>query len=454
MDNLHIPPHSSEAEDSVIGSILLDNSLIDQITAIIKPGDFYQQYHKDIFKAIEHCVQNNMPADMITVSDLLEQKSIGEHLANIGNMVKNVPSTSNAISYAKIIKERSILRALIGAANDISEMAYHNEGEQVINVVTRSEKKIADITDMFSNERKGTHISDALSKTIDTMESRLKNKDSLIGIPTGLSDLDDYTNGLQPGFYLLGARPSMGKTTLMLNMIVSACRAGKLCVLFSIEMPSEQITMKILADMADVSIEKIQRPINLSDLEWHRISTAMEEMKRFKLEIIDDSKATPSSIRLDLMRIKREHGDIGLVCIDYLQLMKCDNKENRTQEISEISREVNAFKKDFNCPVIALSQLNRALENRSDKRPVNSDLRESGQLEQDADVIMFLYRDEVYYEDSQDKGMAEILIRKNRLGRVGKVGALFKGDKQRFEDIGNMQLRSEECAAKTKFNFD
>ena len=458
MDNLLIPPYSQEAEDSVIGSLLINNEIFDEISSILSPADFYNRYHQEVFAAITQTIAACMPADIITVSERMEKSSQDNHIALLGEMAKNVPSISNAKSYAKVIRERAILRQAICAAHQISEMAYNHTGKTAADVVTSAEKLIGGVSDMLTIDRKDTHISNALQKTIDILEERAKSGRELLGISTGLQDLDRSTSGLQTGFYLVGARPAMGKTTFALNLVIEACRQGELCVIFSIEMPEEQIVMKMLAAMASIPLDKIQHS-DLDDMQWAAVGNAMSEIKDFNLEIIDDSKATPDSVRLDLLRIKREKAGasknkkIGMVMVDYIQLMSVKGAENRTLEISEISRELNSMKKEFNCPILALSQLNRELERRTNKRPVSSDLRESGQLEQDADVIMFLYRDEVYDEQSPDKGLAEILIRKARLGKVGTVGARFNGEMQRFEPIGTNILRSEENLGTMKGSF-
>lgn len=444
MNNQNIPPYNMEAEMNVLGSLMIDQSNADEVISLLNPTDFYIASHGDVFKVIIELLKKSQPTDIVTVSDSIGELNGEPAIAFTGRLAKETVNPANVKIYAKLVKEKAILRSVIAAGYNMAEKAYQHKGSDVINVVSDAEKELGKVTDMMVSEKTDTHVGGGINRVVDILESRLKQRTTLLGMSTGIEDLDRLTDGLQKGgYYLLAARPAMGKTTLALNLCVTSLRAKRRVVIFSIEMPEDQIIMKMLAAMANLELDKIKRPITMDDTDWAKFSMASAELKGYELEIIDNSRMTPSLMRLELLRIQREKGHIDMVMVDYLQLMKADS-ENRTQEISTISMELNSMKKEFKTVMLALSQLNRSLESRTDKRPVSSDLRESGQLEQDADVIMFIYRDEVYDENSPDKGLAELLVRKNRLGLIGKAGSVFNGPMQRFEPLGNNVLRSHE----------
>lgn len=447
VENLKLPPHSVEAEQSVIGSLLIDSECFDLIGDIITAEDFYNRAHQELYRCIVKLIDKSQPVDLITVTDSLE--SIGKleecgGFAYVGDITRNTPSSANVKAYAEIIKDRSIKRALIGAGNEILEMAYQGKDSPGKDLVNRSEFALSKISEAIKSTKKQTSASDIVGRAVDEMERRLKSKSEIIGISTGLVDLDKKTSGLQDAdLIVIAARPSMGKTSLAMNMVEHEALAGGFPLVFSIEMPSEKIMNRMISSISKVALEKIQSPLMMEDADWARVSEAIKLIKDTNLEIHDDSGITVMDVRLYARRYTKKYGrKPTLIMVDYLQLMKGEG-ENRTQEISSISMGLKAIGKEFGCPILALSQLNRGLENRANKRPINSDLRESGQIEQDADLIIFIYRDEVYHEDSQDKGLAEIIIGKNRNGPIGKVGAVFRGEFSQFRDLSGRELLAE-----------
>jgi replicative DNA helicase len=389
--------------------------------------------------------------DLITVSDYLE--SIGQldnagGFAYLGDLTRNTPSSANASTYAETIREKSVIRKMIGAAHEISDRGYNPNGESAIDLVGKAESILSKVSDSLIGSGKATDSNSIIKAVIDDMERQAASKSELLGIPTGIQDLDRKTLGLQDtDLIVLAARPSMGKTALMLNMI--AANLDKNNILFSIEMPSEKIMKRLIASVGTVDYGQIQTT-HLDDYGWASVSNAMEIIKKSNLEIIDDGNMTVAQMRIHCRRYVKRYGKINMISADYLQLLKGSNKENRTQEIGEVSRALKELAKEFNCPVLALSQLNRGLEQRADKRPINSDLRESGQIEQDADVIMFLYRDEVYNEQSADKGLAEIIVSKARDGELGMVGTIWQGRYQKFSQLNGQELTSHLAPVQTK----
>ncbi len=441
IEKLRVPPHSMEAEQSVLGSMLIAPDSWDKVTDIIIETDFYNRSHQTIYRAIMRLLGSNQPVDLITVSDELENTDELEQsggFSYLGELAKNIPSAANVVAYANIIKERAITRELIGVSNEIAEVGYSPEGRGAAEILDLAESKVFEIAEKRTSKNEGPrNIESVLTKTIDRLEALVKNNKEITGVSSGFTDLDKKTSGLQSSdLIIVAARPSMGKTTFAMNLVENAMMMEEKPVLvFSLEMPSEQIMMRMLASLSRVDQTKI-RTAQLDDEDWARISNTMRMLKDKDTLYVDDSSAlTPMELRSRARKLARERGGISMIMIDYLQLMHVpDKSDNRTLEIAEISRSLKALAKELEVPVIALSQLNRTLEQRADKRPVNSDLRESGSIEQDADLIMFIYRDEVYHENSQEKGIAEIIIGKQRNGPIGTVRLTFQGQFSRFDN--------------------
>ena len=441
VERLKVPPHSMEAEQSVIGSMLFDPESWDKVTELVMESDFYNRSHQLIFSQILRLLGDNQPIDLITVSEALEQENLlteAGGFAYLGELAKNTPSSANVVSYAQIIKERAINRELIGVAHEIAEAGYNPDGRDSADILDMAEGKVFDIAERRMKKSDGPQdIEFVLGKTIDRLEALVKDNREVTGVTTGFHDLDKKTSGLQPSdLIIVAARPSMGKTTFAMNLVENAMMADdKPVLVFSLEMPSEQIMMRMLASLSRVDQTKI-RTAQLDDEDWARISNTMSTLKDKDNLFVDDSSGlTPMDVRSRARKVAREHGGLSMIMIDYLQLMRVPSlSSNRTLEIAEISRSLKALAKELEVPVVALSQLNRTLEQRADKRPVNSDLRESGSIEQDADLIMFIYRDEVYHENTEDKGVAEIIIGKQRNGPIGTSRLTFQGQFSRFDN--------------------
>ena len=447
VDRLKIPPHSIEAEQSVIGSMLISPDSWDKVAEIVIESDFYNRSHQVIYQSILKLLANNQPVDVITTSEHLElHDKLDEAggFAYLAELAKNTPSAANVVSYAKIIKERAIIRELIGVAHDIAEVGYNPEGHDSADVLDMAESKVFEIAEKRTGENEGPrNVESVLGKTIDRLEQLVKNNKAVTGVSTGFVDLDKKTSGMQPSdLIIVAARPSMGKTTFAMNLAENAMMLEEKPVLvFSLEMPSEQLMMRMLASLSRVDQTKI-RTAQLDDDDWARISNTMAMLKDKDNLFIDDSSGlTPMDVRSRARKLARDKGGISMIMIDYLQLMRVPSlSDNRTLEIAEISRSLKALAKELEVPVIALSQLNRSLEQRADKRPVNSDLRESGSIEQDADLIMFIYRDEVYNENSDRKGVSEIIIGKQRNGPIGTSLLAFQGQFSRFDNYDGPDL--------------
>lgn len=447
VDRLKIPPHSIEAEQSVIGSMLISPDSWDKVAEIVIESDFYNRSHQVIYQSILKLLANNQPVDVITTSEHLElHDKLDEAggFAYLAELAKNTPSAANVVSYAKIIKERAIIRELIGVAHDIAEVGYNPEGRDSADVLDMAESKVFEIAEKRTGENEGPrNVESVLGKTIDRLEQLVKNNKAVTGVSTGFVDLDKKTSGMQPSdLIIVAARPSMGKTTFAMNLAENAMMLEEKPVLvFSLEMPSEQLMMRMLASLSRVDQTKI-RTAQLDDDDWARISNTMAMLKdKDNLFIDDSSSLTPMDVRSRARKLARDKGGISMIMIDYLQLMRVPSlSDNRTLEIAEISRSLKALAKELEVPVIALSQLNRSLEQRADKRPVNSDLRESGSIEQDADLIMFIYRDEVYNENSDRKGVSEIIIGKQRNGPIGTSLLAFQGQFSRFDNYDGPDL--------------
>ena len=429
-------PQSIEAEQSVIGSMIIDKSAIAQVAEKLTEDDFYRDGHKIIYKSIFEMFKNDMAVDLVTLLEYLkstDQLEKAGGVTYITEVSSSVPTTANLSSYIKIVEEKSILRRLIKASTAIIEDSYNKQGE-VEGVLDLAEKKIFDIAEKRSTSDFEA-LSDVLERGFLEIERLFNNKGQITGVPSGFTDLDAKTSGFQKGdMVLIAARPSMGKTTFALNIAENAAlREGKSVVIFSLEMPKEQLAYKLLCSEANVDMLKL-RTGNLDDKDWENIARATGPLSKAKIYIDDTAGVTVMEMRSKCRRLKMEYGT-DLILIDYLQLMSGSSSENRQQEVSEISRSIKALAKEMECPVIALSQLSRAPEQRADHRPMLSDLRESGSIEQDADLVMFLYRDEYYNKETEDKNMAECIVAKHRNGPVGTVKMAFLGALSKFGDL-------------------
>jgi replicative DNA helicase len=440
---LKVPPHSVEAEQSVLGGLMLDNSAWEQVSDLLVEQDFYRHDHQLIFRGIAELMEQANPVDVITLAEWHNQRGeldkVGE-LAYLGALARNTPSAANIKAYASIVRERSILRQLIQIGNNIANMAFTPEGRNSEEMLDTAERRVFEIAEKGAKRGGGfIQVKDVLSNVVDKIDTLFEQDSGITGLPTGFIDFDDQTSGLQPAdLVIIAGRPSMGKTTFAMNIAENAAIHSKQPVaVFSMEMPADSLAMRMLSSLGRIDQHRL-RTGRLNDDDWPRLTSAIALLNEAPLFIDDTGGLTPSELRARARRLKREHG-LSLIIVDYLQLMSGSangrQAENRTNEISEISRSLKALAKELNVPVIALSQLNRSLEQRPNKRPVMSDLRESGAIEQDADIIVFIYRDEVYNEDSAEKGKAEIIISKQRNGPIGTVALTFQGKYTRFENF-------------------
>jgi len=434
-----IPPHSQEAEQSVLGALMLDNRAWDHIVDRLKDIDFYRNEHRLIFQAMHELSKRHQPFDVLTVSEMLKARDQLEAAGGevyLYQLAQNTPSAANITAYADIVSERAILRSLISSGTDIVNSAFQQDGRDVKSLLDAAESRIFKIAEQREKGTGPVPIADLLAKTTDRIDALYRSGKTITGLATGFTDFDKMTAGLQPGdLIIIAGRPSMGKTVLGMNIAEHAAIKGDKAVLvFSLEMPAEAITMRLMSSLGRIDQHRI-RTGRLNDDDWPRVTSAVSMLSEANLFIDDTPSLSPNEIRSRARRLAREQGGLGLIVVDYLQLMQVPGrKENRTMEVSEISRELKGIAKELSVPVIALSQLNRSLESRTDRRPVMSDLRESGSLEQDADVIAFIYRDEVYHDDTPDKGIAEIIIRKHRNGPIGDFRLTFLGKYTRFEN--------------------
>ena len=436
---LKVPPHSIEAEQSLLGGLMLDHHSWDKIADVISEPDFYRRDHQLIFAAIASLAEDANPCDVVTVSERLDNRGELEQaggLEYIASLANETPGAANARSYAKILRERSMLRLLITAGNEISGAAFTNDGRTASEIVDEAERLVFDIAESGSRGRSCfkalRHI---LPEAVDRIDVLHQSDGDITGISTGFNEFDKLTAGLQPGeLIIVAGRPSMGKTTLAINIAENAAIGSKVpTAIFSMEMPSQQLAFRMISSLGRVDQTHL-RTGRFPDEDWSRINTAVQLMSEAPIFIDDTASLSPTEIRARARRLQREHG-LGLIVIDYLQLMAVPgSKENRATEISEISRSLKALAKELSLPVIALSQLNRSVEQRTDKRPVMSDLRESGAIEQDADLILFIYREEVYNQDTQRKGIADIAIAKQRNGPIGDFPLTFVGRYTKFEN--------------------
>ena len=442
VERLKIPPHSVEAEQSVIGGMMLSPDGWDKVSDRVMAEDFYRPDHRLIFTTMRELVEAKQPLDVITMSEALNSKGELEQiggLAYLGELVKNTPSASNIQTYADIIRERALLRQLIAVSRETQESAFQTEGRSSEQLLAEAENRLSAIAEGRPKDGGPKAIKPLLRQTLSRIDELFHSEGSITGLGTGFTELDRMTSGLQKSdLVVVAARPSMGKTTLAMNIVEhAALHNDKVVVVFSMEMPADSLTMRVLSSLGRINQTRM-RTGSLEEDDWPKLTSAIDKLKDRPLFIDDTPALSPTEVRARCKRIQREHGELGLIMVDYLQLMQVPGRgDNRVAEISEISRSLKTIAKEFECPVLALSQLNRSLEQRPNKRPVNSDLRDSGAIEQDADVIAFIYRDEVYNEDSPDKGSAEIIIGKQRNGPIGTCRLGFIGEYTRFENLAH-----------------
>ena len=438
---IKMQPHSLEAEQSVLGGLLLSADAWDSVAEEVAPTDFYRPSHRSIFREIARLAEAAEPVDVITVADKLE--ALGElegagGLPYLAELAQNTPSASNIRAYAQVVRERASLRKLIEAAQDIADSGFNPEGRTSTDLIDEAERLIMQIGEQGPKSGGPQEVNPLLKQALDRIDELFNSGGDITGITTGFQDLDGMTSGLQKSdLVIVAGRPSMGKTSFAMNLVENAVLAQKKPILvFSMEMPADQLIIRMLSSIGRIDQTRIRNG-KLEQEDWPKLTTAVNKLRDVPLYIDDTPALTPTEVRSRVRKVVRENnGELGMVMIDYLQLMQvAGSSEGRTAEISEISRSLKAIAKEFECPMVALSQLNRSLEQRPNKRPVNSDLRESGAIEQDADVIMFIYRDEVYNEDSPDKGVAEIIIGKQRNGPIGSCRLAFIGQYTRFENL-------------------
>ena len=433
-------PQSVEAERSVIGGLLLAAEGWDAIAELVTAEDFYRPEHRAIFRQIARLVDLGQPVDVVTVADRLhatgELEAAGGH-TYLAELAESTPTAANIRAYARAVHERAVLRKLIGAAQDIANTGFNPEGRTAEELLDEAERRIMQISEEGPKSGGPRAMEPLLQGALERIEELFQSGGEITGLTTGFVDLDRMTSGLQNSdLVIVAGRPSMGKTSFAMNLVENAAAvADKPILVFSMEMPAEQLVIRMMSSLGKIDQTRV-RTGKLEQEDWPKLSAAMTKLKEARILIDDTPALTPTELRSRARRVAREHGSLGLIMVDYLQLMRVAGaNEGRTAEISEISRSLKAIAKEFACPMVALSQLNRALEQRPNKRPVNSDLRESGAIEQDADVIMFIYRDEVYHEDSPDRGVAEVIIGKQRNGPIGTCKLAFRGEFTRFENL-------------------
>src|SRR5262245_13786212 len=441
-----IPPQSIEAEQSVLGGLLLDNSAWDRVADLVTGQDFYRADHRVIFQHIGDLIENGKPADALTVAESLERSGkladIGGQ-AYLGSLAANTPSAANIRRYGEIVRERAIMRSLAAVGTEIADAAFSPMGKTAAQMLDEAEGRVFEIAEAGARGRQGFVSIDDLAATVVTRMDELyhsENPSDITGIPTGYADLDALTSGLQPSdLIIVAGRPSMGKTAFALNIAeYVAIDFGLPVAVFSMEMSGEQVAMRMLGSLARVSQHKI-RTGRVEEEDWSRVTKGLEKLQNANVFVDDSGALNPLELRARARRLYRQCGKLGLIVVDYLQLMSAarGDSENRATELSEISRSLKALAKELNVPIMALSQLNRSVESRTDRRPMMSDLRESGAIEQDAYLILFIYRDEVYRPDTPDKGIAEVIIGKQRNGPIGTVKLTFRGEFTRFENYAN-----------------
>lgn len=440
---LRVPPHSIEAESSVLGGLLLDNMAWERVSDLLKEGDFYRYEHQQIFAAIAVLSNASKPADVITVYERLQSLGKAEEtggLPYLNTLAQYVPSASNIRRYAEIVRERAILRKLVTVSDEIATSAFNPQGRAVESILDEAEAKFFAIGEESSRNKQGFQSLDSLViDLLDRVQEMADNPMDVTGVPTGFADLDRMTSGLQAGdLVVLAARPSMGKTSFAVNIAEHvALNEGLPVAIFSMEMGAAQLAVRIVGSIGRVNQGNL-RTGKLSDEEWPRLTEAIERLRTVSLHIDETPGLSPTELRANARRLARQCGKLGLIVVDYLQLMSGSggsSSDNRATELGEISRGLKMLAKELECPVIALSQLNRSVEQRTDKRPMMSDLRESGAIEQDADIIMFIYRDDYYNKESNEPNIAEVIIGKQRNGPTGTVKLFFQKNQTRFENL-------------------
>ena len=450
IEQLRVPPQSVEAEQAVLGGLMLAPEAFDRIADLLNDGDFYRRDHQLIYRAIRELAEKNRPFDAVTLGEWFDSQGLGEQVAGGAYLVElasTTPSAANIRAYAEIVRDKAILRQLIEVGTGIVNDGFQPEGRDSSELLAKAEQEVFAIAEAGAAGRQDfTPVNKAMQEAFDVLQTRFASGGGITGLPTGYSAFDEMTAGLQPtDLVILAARPAMGKTTLALNMAeYAAMKTRKAVAVFSMEMSASQLALRLISSVGRVNATRL-RTGQLEDEDWSRVSSAIRMLRESKIFIDDTPALSPDALRAKARRLKREH-DLGLIVIDYLQLMAVPgNNENRATEISEISRSLKALAKELNLPVIALSQLNRGLESRTDKRPVMADLRESGAIEQDADLIVFIYRDEYYNkESSPDKGLAEIIIAKQRNGPTGSFKLKFFGEYTRFDNLAHDSIGSFE----------
>ncbi len=446
MPGMRVPPHNLQAEQSLLGALMLENSVWEQVADKVRETDFYRQEHQLIFRAIHILAEQDHPFDVITLAEALEKRKLLDDMggmAYLAEIDRNTGSAANAAHYARIVRFNSVLRQLIRAGTGIADLAFDTKGRSEAEILDAAEAKVFEIAEQLTRGGGFKSIEDLLTIAVNKIDELYHRDEPITGLPTGFIDFDMKTSGLQPADLIICAgRPSMGKTSFAMNIAENvAIKTGKGVAVFSMEMPGDALAMRMMSSLGQIDQHRV-RTGKLTDEDWPRLTSAVTMLSQAPMYIDDTPALSPTDLRARVRRLqrdlKREEKELGMIVIDYLQLMQAPSEgENRATEISAISRSLKSLAKELHVPVVALSQLNRSLEQRPNKRPVMSDLRESGAIEQDADVIAFIYRDEVYHEDSPDKGVAEIIIAKQRNGPIGTVKLAFLGQFTKFENLAD-----------------
>jgi replicative DNA helicase len=442
-----VPPHNINAEQSLLGALMLENATWEQIADKVCEDDFYRQEHRLVFRGIAILAEENQPFDVVTLAEALEKRSLLEDIGGLPYLAeidRNTASAANAVHYARIVRFNSVLRQLARAGVEIADLAFATEGRSESEILDLAEAKVFQIAEQLSRGGGGFQpIRNLLVTAMDKIDELYHREEPITGVPTGFTDFDMKTSGLQAGdLVIVAGRPSMGKTSFAMNMAENvAIKTGKGVAIFSMEMPGDSLAMRMMSSLGQIDQHRV-RTGKLGDDDWPRLTSAVSMLSQVSMHIDDTGGLSPTEVRARVRRLqrelKREEKELGMIVLDYLQLMQAPMAgENRATEISLISRSLKSLAKELSVPVVALSQLNRSLESRPNKRPVMSDLRESGAIEQDADLIAFIYRDEVYNEDSSDKGIAEIIIAKQRNGPIGTVKLAFQGQFTRFDNLAH-----------------
>ena len=445
-EGLRVPPHNLQAEQSLLGALMLENSTWELVADKVREGDFYRREHQLVFRAVALLAEEDQPFDVITLAEALGKRKLLDDIGGVPYLAeidRNTASAANAVHYARIVRFNSVLRQLVKAGTDIADLAFDSQGRSEAEILDMAEAKVFKIAEQMTRGGGFRSMEDLLKLAVDKIDELFHRDEPITGLPTGFIDFDMKTSGLQNAdLIIVAGRPSMGKTSFAMNMAENvAIKTGNGVAVFSMEMPGDSLAMRMMSSLGQIDQHRV-RTGRLSEEDWPRLTSAVTILSQAPMYIDDTPALSPTELRARVRRLQRElkraDKDLGLIVIDYLQLMQAPAEgENRATEISAISRSLKSLAKELNVPVVALSQLNRSLEQRPNKRPVMSDLRESGAIEQDADLIVFIYRDEVYHEDSQDKGIAEIIIGKQRNGPIGTVKLAFLGQYTKFENLAD-----------------